>query len=92
MPIEISRTSSHLTTITIQSDENLSTENMLRKLLREEKKKNELLSEDYCQLQKQNVELLTKLQKTEKVNEKLVVENRYFRKAYSYISREHDYQ
>lgn len=66
-------------------------ENKLRNLLRLERKKNEVLNEEYLQQQKKNVELQTKLQSMENENGKLVKENEKFRNAYSYISHEHDY-
>lgn len=61
--------------------ETLTTENQLRNLLRAERTRNELLSADYDQLQKQNVALATVLQTTKKQNEKLVKENHIFRNA-----------
>ncbi|XP_031627793.1 myosin heavy chain 95F-like [Contarinia nasturtii] len=78
--------------ITISSNEaELTTENQLRKLLREERKKNEVVFAEYRQLQKRNVELQTELQSIKKQNDLLIGENNRFKNAFSYISREHDY-
>lgn len=59
-------------------------EDQLRTLLQQAEKKNKALSEDYIKLQKQNVELLTRLEKVEK-------EKKKFRKTVSYTTLEHSY-
>lgn len=72
-----------LTTITIPSnvDQSISIENQLRKLLREEREKNKVLSTEYLQLQKQNVVLQTELQSIKRENVKLIEVNKKLAKS-----------
>lgn len=81
---QIEKSTSRRTTITIPSNENrtvetVSTENLLRKLLREEREKNAYLTSDYHKLQQRNLDLLSNFNNIKKENERLIRENKILR-------------
>lgn len=71
--------------------ETLSTEDRLRNLLREERKKNEILQREYLVQQKTSVEIQTKMIHMQKEIERLTKDNTRYQNAYRHFFQEHDY-
>lgn len=71
--------------------ETLSTEDRLRNLLREERRKNEILQREYLLQQKTSVEIQTKMIDMQKEIERLTQDNIRYQNAYRQFVQEHDY-
>lgn len=80
----------------VRFPETTTTENQLRSLLHQERKKNDLLNSDYSKLRRRNLELTERLATTTKANELLTNENENLKKIVktyqNNILCEHNYQ